>query len=234
MGLEVPFRILAFPGTARIVSDGPIAASVHAASLASQADANGPHVLLTTDALTRRGARVETADPVVSTQISPELAFRLTTGASIANVSLHVGLFRARPTDDTASLLERAELRYDTTADGTAFWRAISSDGATLESTTTTAAIAAATEYVARIVAASASVAFYLNGVLVATHSSNVPTPTTGLRAGVYLLTLADSARSFAFGHLAAGALDHGQLAGLGDDDHPRYADKAFAYFLAG
>lgn len=61
------------------------------------------------------------------------------------------------------------------------FWSAASSDGTTDEVTATAVAIAADTVYTCEIVLSATDVKFYLNGSLIATHSTSIPNSTTPL-----------------------------------------------------
>jgi hypothetical protein len=100
------------------------------------------------------------------------------TGGSIADVRIWIGLFSATPMASADPALHSAGFRYDTVADGTAFWRAYSNDATTTGlATTTTTAIAADTTYRLGMVidAATTTLRFYINGILVATHTTELP-----------------------------------------------------------
>ena len=76
-----------------------------------------------------------------------------------------------------------AGFRFATDVDGTDFWRCVSIDGtgASAEETITTTAIATVTVYTLEVRLTASDVEFYIDNVLVATHSSVVPTSSTGL-----------------------------------------------------
>jgi hypothetical protein len=63
-------------------------------------------------------------------------------------------------------------------------WLAVSAEASTLTTTTTSVAVAADTWYNFDIIinAANTQVTYYINGVLVATHTTNIPTSTTNVR----------------------------------------------------
>lgn len=226
MAIELPFVVSAVPNEMAITSIGApgIGLRMSGAS-AVQSDANGPHVVLTTQPLIGCGVTVGTTVGFLPTIMAPDLSFRITTGGDITSLILWVGAFRDAPGEPEFIATEMAAFRYATATDGTAFWRTVTCDSAGVtETTVTTAAIAASTEYVLRIAMAAASITFYVNGTSVATHATNIPTSTTLLAAGLHLIPLADSSRSVSFGYFRVGQVDHGQTAGLTDDDHSQYA----------
>lgn len=106
------------------------------------------------------------------------------TGADIANVRYWMGMFSATPMAASDPAVHAAAFRYDTAVDGTAFWRTYTNDAVSTGTvTTTTTAIAINTAYRLRIVWAvgTATVRFYVNGVNVANHTTDLPTTTQDL-----------------------------------------------------
>jgi hypothetical protein len=105
----------------------------------------------------------------------PVLHLNMKTGAVITNCRIWVLLTDSIISDGDGDtpVGNYIGFRYSTTADGTAFWRTISSDGsgsATVK--TTTVAITADTNYLLSIDASDpTAVKFYINKQLVATHS---------------------------------------------------------------
>lgn len=123
------------------------------------------------------------------------------TGAAITVVRYMVGLTDADPMGSATPLTNLAAFRYDTVADGTAFWRCITNDGTTTSLTTTTIAITTSTKYNLRIdCSTTGEVRFYINGVLAATHTANLPTATTSLGTHLELRTLEGVAKSIEVG----------------------------------
>jgi hypothetical protein len=106
------------------------------------------------------------------------------TGGDITNVRIWIGMFSATPMTAADPAIHATAFRYDTVADGTAFWRTYTNDGTTTGTvTTTTTAIAIDTTYRLRIVWATGTgtVRFYINGVLVGTHTTDLPATTTNV-----------------------------------------------------
>lgn len=134
----------------------------------------------------------------------PEVEFAFKTGGDISSIRIWVGLFDALPNASGDPTLNGAGFRYDTSVDGTAFWRTWSNDnsggGA---ATTTTVAIAINTPYRLRVKCLASSIEFYINGVLVATHSTNLPVSTAMMGYNVSCATLTSSSRSLKWGRIA-------------------------------
>jgi hypothetical protein len=132
------------------------------------------------------------------------------TGASVADVRIWVGLLSGDPTASATPDLEAAALRYDTVADGTAFFRFYSEftgNGGSPEVTATTLAVAADTAYAVKFAVSTTAVSVYtwdaLNEEwdLLATHASILPAATTALTLRANLTTLAAAAKGLRFGY---------------------------------
>lgn len=144
---------------------------------------------------------------VTQTQLGPVVSFVIKTGPNaidLTDVRIRVGLFSGTnplAADTLGAGFENIAFRYCTGVDATAFWRVESNDsGATPNVTTTTTAITVDTRYEMRIDARdSASVKFYINGSRVATHTSDLPTTTTGLVIYQKLRGLTADVRNFRF-----------------------------------
>lgn len=113
-----------------------------------------------------------------------QLAFRPTIqmtvriGTTITNIRHWFGLFSATPATASDPVIHGMGFRYDTGVDGTAFWRCWTNDGVAGGTvTTTTVAFTADTTYRLMIVvdAGGASIRFYIDDVLVATHVADLP-----------------------------------------------------------
>lgn len=172
--------------------------NVGATGAAANADtaAVGPFVTVGSSANTiNDSAAVASAFTQTRRDWVPEVEFRVLT-VGVTGIRLHVGLFSASP-DQLASLatLSAAAFGYDTGVDGTAFWRCRSGDTATQEETVTTVAVAPAVAYTMRIALGASEVNFYINDVLVATHTAHLPVATTLLGYGAYVTALASAAQ---------------------------------------
>lgn len=120
------------------------------------------------------------------------------TGGAITTSRIWMGMFSATPMAAADPAIHAAAFRYDTVADGTAFWRTYTNDGTTTGTVTvTTTAIAVDTAYRLRIVWAvgTATVRFYINGVNVANHTTDLPTTTQNLGHVEQIRALAAASR---------------------------------------
>lgn len=98
------------------------------------------------------------------------------TGGSVASVRFWIGLFQSTPMASATPAIHYAGFRYDTGVDGTAFWRCVTDSASGVPTVTTTAvAMTANTAYRLKLILTSANVRFYINDVLVATHTTTLP-----------------------------------------------------------
>ncbi len=128
------------------------------------------------------------------------------TGPSLAECRVWVGFgdnaSNAIAGSDTPWSLPKAcvALRYSTAVDGTAFFRFVTSigDGVATDQTETITTVAAAvdTRYKVRIVPTAGSIACYVNGALVATHTTNLPVFTTAYGHFMTITTLENVAKT--------------------------------------
>lgn len=127
-------------------------------------------------------------------------AFIKTDASAITTIGYWVGMFSAAPDNSTAPNIHAAAFRYYTSVDGTAFWRTvtIAGTGASATVTTTSVPIAANTAYKLNIdcSASASNCRFYINGVLVSTHTTTLPASGTKMGYGARVTTLAASARN--------------------------------------
>ena len=116
----------------------------------------------------------------------------------ITTVRNWVGLFSGDPSASSMPAVHLVGFRYDTGVDGTAYWRACSSNGSTSTVVATSVAVVANAVYLMRIVCSNVTgdVRFYINGLLVATLNTNLPTASQGLGYAVRVTTLAAAARN--------------------------------------
>lgn len=110
------------------------------------------------------------------------LTYRVQTGGTITNLRIWVGAFSATPMASDDPTIHGVGFRYSTTS-GSVNWQAWSNDGSgggTLTNTGVTPNSHTAYTLEIEIVSTS-SVRFYINGTLVATHTTNLPGATTSL-----------------------------------------------------
>lgn len=152
---------------------------------------------------------------VTSGAMNPTLNMRVLTGASIASIGIYFGFVESSfMAVDNATTQHCAGFRYNTASTGnsTGFWTTVTCDGAGAETATvTTATIAVSTQYDLKIVYESAtpSVLFYINNVLVATHTALIPAVGDALlvEAVVTTKTTALKRMAFAYAKLQEGLL---------------------------
>lgn len=133
---------------------------------------------------------------------------QFTTGASLAQYRGWHG-YSSASLDAVASPTTQhvAAFRYDTGQDGTAFWRCVTCNGASgVTVTTTTQSIATATDYELLIeIRNTTEVEFFINGVSVAVHTTNLPDATALLSPCSRVGTLQNVAVKGNFGDLRCG-----------------------------
>ena len=118
-----------------------------------------------------------TRKPVLESIIMPGQA-----AGDLTNIRLRFGLYAVTPPTTDAYVGNCAGFRYCPGADGTAFWRTETADGAAATVNATSVAIAINTEYKLMIDAFDpTSIKFYINDLLVATHTTNLPSTTADL-----------------------------------------------------
>lgn len=141
----------------------------------------------------------------------PRMRMLVKTPATLTSLRYMHGFFSASP--DGASLpttLHGAYFRYDTTTDGTAFWRTCTAAGGSPTVTTTTQAIAASTVYLLGIDMVPPdpfsfgqtpprvvfTIATALTEGVVAAHTATLPAANQALGWGMRVQTLTTAARS--------------------------------------
>lgn len=181
--------------TSHGLSAAPTVTSGIAAVNADAAD--GCWLRISTTATNGNVAKINTPN-VVRRDWLPEAAFFAKVGATLTSARHWVGLFSGDPSGSATPSLHLAGFRYDTAADGTAFWRCVTAAGsATQTVTVTTVAVTASAAYRLRITSADANtVDFFINDVLVARHTTNLPTATTALQLWAAVTALSASART--------------------------------------
>jgi hypothetical protein len=128
----------------------------------------------------------------------PRWAVAMRVGTPITLCRYWLGLFSATPMASADPAVHAMGFRYSTDVDGTAFWRCYTNDGAgTGTVTVTTVPIVANTVYKLRMEVdpAGANVKFYIDGVLVATHTTDLPAAAQNLGHVEQVRTLDASAK---------------------------------------
>jgi hypothetical protein len=197
-------------GDTPLILDQALPPTVAVANITATADdqPSGPLVRFTTTAASGVDAGVLSAAGPIRTQWLPSFYARIMTDPSaITSTRLWVGLtsgelaaLSANPTTQTV-----AAFRYDSGLDTGATWRTVTCDGTAATVTNTGVAIAADSSYELRIEVdpAGSPIRFWVNGDLVATHTTHLPAATTDLGYTARLRTLAAASRALRFGRLA-------------------------------
>jgi hypothetical protein len=190
--------------TTLTVADG-MAGGVSVVGTSSHSSgASGMFAVQTTNAAaTARGEFMSTATMPQFRWGAGEWAARIIVAPTgdVTDLQMLIGLVLSdisNPASGTPTA-DYAMFRYDTAIDGTAFWRCASDNSTgTPEATTTAVAITANTLYRLRIRwnAAATEFKFYIDDVLVATHSTKVPGNSTLVRWCALQKTLAAEAKS--------------------------------------
>jgi hypothetical protein len=198
-------QVLKNPGATTLSTLGFASAPGTAGTLASADDADGPWATMPTNGVINNVAGMIPAMILWRRDWEPDLLYRLKTGPDVTNLRYWIGMFSAAPDASATPAVTYAAFRYDTAADGTAFWRCASDNGSgTPEVTTTAVAVAVDTAYTFRIHCDGSDVLFYLDGTLVATHSTTIPAATTLMGHRAVVTALAAAVKSLKFGRLAA------------------------------
>jgi hypothetical protein len=201
------------PGVLTATTIGLIAASAPtlAATVTSADDATGRWANHATGAVSGNASGISTTATITRPDWTSDSVFRVKLGAAadLLAVRKWVGLWSVVPATMDASATPAAHLaafRYDTAADGTAFWRCVTAAGTATQTVTVctgVGAIAAATAYDMRIRLLGTAVEFYINDSLMARHTTNLPVATGMLGFGVRVATLAAGAKSIKWGRVS-------------------------------
>lgn len=139
-------------------------------------------------------------------QFRPRYKSIMRTGGVITNVRYWMGLFSATPATADDPAINGMGFRYSTVADGTAFWRCWSNDGAGGGTVTvTTVPFTVSTNYVLSIEVSpdGLSIFFYINDLLVATHVTDLPGAAVNMGHVERITTLDAVAKSVALSKVA-------------------------------
>lgn len=212
---RVTYGFRSLGGTAALQADNCPAPTVTTpgAALAATDGDHGNQVQLSTNTSSGNVASIvasTNAYTLTRPWLTPIFLARVCTDASVANVRAVAGMpsadvsGNAGPATTGAYATARgAWWRYDTGVDGTAFWRCVTADGTNATVTTTNAGISTFSVYDLGITIDTAgTVRFEMNGIVVATHTTNVPGTSQSLGPQVSVTTLTTAARLIRFNHL--------------------------------
>lgn len=172
-------------------------------------DVDGAWIVVTTAASTGAVAGFTPTDTLQGFYRDwyPDFWMRMRTAASVANCRIWAGLFASDPSGSADPAIHGAGFRRDTGA-GDTNWQAWSNDGTSGGTLTDTGvAGAASTAYRFRIVFGLNKIDFFLNGKLVASHTTNLPALLTRLLPYEQMTTLNATAKSVRFGAMAVGCV---------------------------
>lgn len=136
----------------------------------------------------------------VARDFAPFGVFVMKTGPVITVQRTWVGFMGGTPvTSDDPSSTRNMAFRFSTAA-GDATWKCYTSDGSTSTVTNSGITVVADTKYILAIDATNpANVKFYINGALVATNTTTLPTSSTGMGPQCVTRTLENVAKSIRF-----------------------------------
>jgi hypothetical protein len=188
-------QILKDPGAATFTALGIPAPTLSGATVSNADDAYGPLCTFISGTLAGDAAGIISADFTrLRADWEPDLVFEIETHSGITNSRYNVGIFSATPIAVAdLTLLHGAVFRYDSVVDGTANWRVVTNDGGVTPTTTEVSSIVSSTRYRLRIqyLSATPSVLFYINDVLAATHTADLPTASQLLGYGSLVTNIA-------------------------------------------
>jgi hypothetical protein len=201
------------PAANTATSIGAPAVPTLTATASNADDAEGPWVNHATTAVSNNASGVVEAFTYFRPGWVPDAEIKIKTAAALTNMRIIVGLVSASPdTVPTPTTLHGAWFRYDTSVDGTAFWRTCTGAGAAPTVTTTTQSIATDTQYKLRIefVGVSGSnptaVRFLINDVVVATHTATLPAANQTMGRSLRVTTLAAATKNLKWSKFAVAA----------------------------
>lgn len=188
-------------GTIAVSSVGPIAApaQTNAAAATDGATNEAPFVKLNTAASIGSVSKLLTGFTVLNSGWLPVFRALIRTGNSVANVRLWAGIFSGDPGSGAAASL--IGLRFDTSV-GESQWSANTGNSSVYSLAGTGVNVTADTTYEIVILTLGVrgslptGAAFFINGVLVAILTTNLPALGRTLGAGMTVAALAASARS--------------------------------------
>jgi len=188
-------------GATTIIIEGTADTATTFTTLSLFNDSTGEYINFLSTALANAGIGLRgTAFTNMFGSLNPVWTTTMKTGAAAADITsirLWAGMCASNPVGlDAPGTIQLACFKYSTVTD-TAFWRAVTCDGATTTTTVTTSAIAADTRYVFLIDWSNpARIDFWINDICVASHTTNLPAAATLLGWITEGSTVAASARN--------------------------------------
>lgn len=179
--------------------------TVGTASLVNVTTGEGQHIQYLSGAISGNegGLAMPTFDQTQRQRL-PILDVAMRTAATITVQRTWSGLFSNDPMGaDVPGGVYVIGFRYSPATDTTAFWRCVTGDGTgSATVTTTTVAFTGTTSYRLRIVFGTSEARFYINGILVATHTTFLAPGTQGLGFVHKVRTLEAVAKGIRFGRM--------------------------------
>lgn len=201
---ERQMQVLTNAGATTLTTLGFTAAPTASGTPTNVDDADGPLINYQSGAVSGNVGGLNSAATVCRRDWQPTFFARIKTPATITLNRFWIGLFSGAPTASATPAVHLAGFRYDTTADGTAFWRLATDDsGGAPTLTTTTVAVAADTVYDMAIRLISSGVKFWINNTYLGQHTTDLPTSTTMLSWYVTVTTLTGAARNIKISRVA-------------------------------
>jgi hypothetical protein len=196
-------QILKNPGAGTSIAVGTAAWTL-SATASNADDADGPWVNHATGTTSGNASGALSGTGLVRRDWQPEFIARIKTPSDITSMRLWIGFATGNPDGSDAPSSHMAAFRFSTGVPDTN-WIAYTDDGdGTGTATDTGVAVAADTVYLLRVDCSDpANVKFYVNGSLVATNTTNLPTATTGLFAQLRVTTLTAASRALKWGRVA-------------------------------
>lgn len=134
----------------------------------------------------------------------PDLSIAIRTPPTITSIRQWYGLFNGDPSASDDPAISGFGFRYSTNASDTTFkaWSNDGTGGGTITDTGVTVNGNTAQDLRAIVNSAVNAIDFYIDGVWVAQHTTNLPAATTVLIYGLYVTTLTAGARAIRWGRI--------------------------------
>ena len=186
------------PGATTVSRVGLPADPTLTATTSNADDADGPWLNHATAATTGSASGMVSAFTVCRRDWLPDITFRVKTPATLSNSRLWIGLFNQSMDASEATTGDHvAAFRYSTAVDSSGKWQTVTNDGGATPTVNDSGVNRSAdTAYTMRIRCLSGSIEFYIDGTLVATHTTDLPGATTLLGYAVRAIALANNARA--------------------------------------
>lgn len=200
-------QVMSTPAAATATVAGIVAPTLTATASAA-VDADAPYINHATSTVSGNASGViSAAFTLFERNWEPEMIAEIKTDpTNIVSNRVWCGFFSAAPDASATPAISLAAFRYDDGVDGTVFWRTCTDSGTgTPTVTITTVPFAAATKYRLRIImsALNGNVLFFINDVLVATHTATLPAIATNMGWGLRMTTTSAAARNIKWSRFA-------------------------------